>query len=299
MKKALVMLSLALIAPRAWCGGEEDEKSIVNTTLSAVREKSDAFRNVPVRFTVQFNSLGKISNPFFTRFVPTEFVNFYAWASDQPIWRKESYDDLFGMLFLSKESKFLPALYTLKLYDRVELVATVRNTFQGTPWIEVLSFKPVAGKVTTATLAHLFRGEQLMNQRQWELAVQELSLAPGSATTDEIRAAVHKDLGICYLRTGEASKAAAQLHAAISANGGTDPECQRLLDQALLRPEGGLDRVARDSGQPVKEVERPLWEAFEGVQPAQNQGTSNGTPARPSPAPGGAATDVPNNKSGR
>lgn len=285
MDKAHLMLAVALLAPMAWCGGDEDkEVVVVPTTLTSMRERPDAFKHVTVRFTVQFNGLGKVSNPFFTRFVPTDYVNFYGWASEQPIWRKEAYDDLFGMLFLSKESPMLSDLYKLRVYDRIEVEGIVRNTFQNAPWIEVLAFKPISGKVTTATLAHLYRGEDLMKKRQWDLAIRELSLAPAQSAPDEVRSSVHKNLGICYLRQGEVANAVSHLQTAATMTPGGDPECERLLEQAQTRPEKELDRTVRETKEPVRDTQRPLWEAFESVQPAP-------TRPNPNPAPGGAANE--------
>ena len=136
MKKALLMWVVAQLAQPAFCG-VQDHDVVIATTLTAVRGTPDAFKNVAVHFTVQFNQLGKISNPFFTRFVPNDFVNFYGWPSEQPIWRKDVYDDVFGLLFLSKEHKQLTDLYKLKTYDRVDVTGVVRNVFQGAPWVEV------------------------------------------------------------------------------------------------------------------------------------------------------------------
>lgn len=293
MEKAHLMLAMALLTPMAWCGGDDDKDVVVvPTTLTAMRDRPDAFKQVTVRFPLQFNGLGKISNPFFTRFVPTDFVNFYGWATEQPIWRKEAYDDLFGMLFLSKESPMLSELYKLRVYDRIEVEGIVRNTFQGMPWIEVTNFKPVGGKVSTATLAHLYRGEEFMKKRQWELAIHELSLAPAQAAPDDVRAAVHKNLGICYLRQGEVNNGVSQLSTAMGLMKGGDPECERMLEQARTRPESELDRTVRENPQPIKDTQRPLWEIFENVQPQpQSQAAS--------PAPGGAATPETGKPQGR
>ena len=49
----------------------------VPTTLTTVRSEPEAFKNVKVQFTLQFASLGKLSNPFFTKFTPTDYANFY------------------------------------------------------------------------------------------------------------------------------------------------------------------------------------------------------------------------------
>lgn len=268
MKKALFLgvgvgVVVACLARSGWAAAGEDEQ-LVKTNLTNVRLTPDAFKSVSVRFTVQFHQLGKISNPFFTRFVPTDFVNFYGWASEQPIWRKDCYDDVFGLLFLSKENKQLSELYTLKTYERLEVTGVVRNVFQGAPWIEVMSFKRVADKVTTATLAHVYRGEELMKKRQWQMAITELSVAPADGTPVEIQSAVHKNLGICYLRLGESGTAMNHLQNASSLMPGGDPEAELMLASARARPDRELDRAVSPSG--VKEGERPFWEAFEDLR---------------------------------
>src|SRR5690606_20970645 len=113
--------------------------------------------NVRVQMTVQFCSLGRVANPFFTRFEAALYANFYAWPDGEEIWQRERYDDLFGMFFMAKANEKTAALYDLETYDRVHVDAIVRNVFQGSPWIEVLDFEPVEGRVNTATLAHLNR----------------------------------------------------------------------------------------------------------------------------------------------
>ena len=75
-----------------------------------MRAEPEAFSVVTVKFTVQFASLGRISNPFFTKFTSTDYANFYAWGDEQPIWQEPSYNDVFGMLFLSKMSSQLEKL---------------------------------------------------------------------------------------------------------------------------------------------------------------------------------------------
>ena len=108
-------------------------ETVVETTLTRVRLDPEAYRGVRISFPVQFASLGQVHNPFFTRFVPSDYANFYAWADEQPIWRKNEYDDVFGQLFLSKVNEQLPELYDLRVYDRLHIEGVVRNTFQGTP----------------------------------------------------------------------------------------------------------------------------------------------------------------------
>jgi len=262
MTSSLVLtLSLGLL-PQQVITVDQKETQVVETTLSAVRENPDAFLGVTVSVPVQFASLGTIHNPFFTRFVPSEYANFYAWADEQPIWQKPQYDDVFGQFFLSKSSKQLHELYQTRLYERVRLVGIVRNLFQGTPWIEVLELEKLSGAVTTATLAHLYRGEQFMNRRQWQRAISELRLVSSRDAPATVGYHKDKQLGLCYLRIGEAGAAVQHLRAARAvADGTTDLEIARLLATAESTPGLELDRTVNPTS--IRDASRPLWEAFE------------------------------------
>ncbi|HEX6811220.1 MAG TPA: hypothetical protein VF384_06335 [Planctomycetota bacterium] len=234
----------------------------VDTTLSHVRSEPEAFKNVKVRFTIQFASLGSISNPFFTKFTPAEYANFYAWPEEQPIWREKDYHDVFGMLFLSKSHDKLDQLYKLRTFQRLAVTGVVRNTFQGAPWIEVTQFDQLSGQLDTAVLAHLYRGEKFMEQRAWQRAVAELELVPGVGVTDSALRAVRRNLGTCFLRLGEANSAVSYLQAAADMPGPVDAELEHMLAMAKSSPEAGLDRAV-DSGN-LRDSERPMWEAFDG-----------------------------------
>jgi hypothetical protein len=234
----------------------------VQTTLTQVRAEPEAFKNVKVTFTVQFTSLGKISNPFFTKFTPTDFANFYAWGDEQPIWQEQGYNDVFGMLFLSKMHPKLQQLYELRLYQRIKVTGVIRNTFQNLPWIEVTDFEDEEGQLDTAVLTHLYRGEKLMEQRLWQRAIAELSLAPGEGVPQHALRASHRNLGICLLRMGEPQSAIGYLESAAEMSGGKDLEVENLLAMARSQPEAALDRTVDSRG--LKDSERPMWEAFDG-----------------------------------
>jgi hypothetical protein len=234
----------------------------VQTTLTQVRAEPEAFKNVKVSFTVQFTSLGKISNPFFTKFTPTDFANFYAWGDEQPIWQEKVYSDVFGMLFLSKMHPKLEQLYELRLYQRIKVTGVIRNTFQNTPWIEVSDFEVQDSQLDTAVLTHLYRGEKLMEQRLWQRAIAELSLAPGEGVPASALLAAHRNLGVCLLRMGEPQSAIGYLESAASMAKGQDLEIENLLAVARSQPEQALDRTVDSRG--LKDSERPMWEAFDG-----------------------------------
>ncbi len=234
----------------------------VVTTLAQVRAEPEAYKNVKVTFKVQFTSLGRITNPFFTKFTPTDFANFYAWADEQPIWQEKSYNDVFGMLFLSKSHARLEELYSLRLYQRITVIGIIRNTFQNQPWIEVTDFEVAPGQLDTAVLTHLYRGEKLMEQRLWQRAIAELSLAPGAGVPQPALRAVHKNLGVCLLRMGEAQAAIGYLESATQLGNGQDMEIENLIAMAKSQPEQAIDRTVDSRG--LKESERPMWEAFDG-----------------------------------
>lgn len=239
----------------------------VATTLTKVRAEPEAFKNVKVTFTIQFASLGRISNPFFTKFTPTEYANFYAWADDQPIWQQAEYRDVFGMMFLKKTHPQLEELYKLGLYQRMNVTGVVRNTFQNTPWIEVLDYEAVPGQLDAAVLTHLYRGEKLMSQRMWQRAVAELSRVPGSNVPEQAQIVAFRNLGTCMLRMGDPNQAIPYLQSAKSLSNGRDLETSKLLAMAMDSPEVAIDRAVDVKS--LKDSEMPMWEAFQsGKTPA-------------------------------
>jgi hypothetical protein len=264
MKIVLTLgLSLAL-ATTGFAQARDDEPltgKIVHTTLSQIRKTAEAYQGVWVRFPVQFVSIGTVKNPFFTRFVPSRYANFYAWGGEQPIWRKEEYETPFPLLFLPKTSSQLEELYKLKLYTRLDIIGVVRNVFSGEPWIEVSGFTPKSKRVTTSVLSHLYRGEQFMKKREWGKAISELSLAQGENIPEDMLFAMHRNLAICHLRIGEADVAVRHMQLAMSLTKDPDFETRRLAEVAQTTPEKELDRTV--TGVEVADHERPMWEAFE------------------------------------
>lgn len=274
--KIAVSLALTLaLAPLAAAGGGGDDPTakVVSTTLERIRHTPDAYKNVWVKFTVQFASVGKIKNPFFTEFVPSRFTNFYCWGDNQQIWKKDEYKDVFGLLFMAKGNEQVESLYVAKTYDRMIVTGVVRNTFQDEPWIEVTSFAPAPAQVNTATLSHMFRGESYMGKRQWSKAISELSLAPGDNLPTHVLGHIHKHLATCYLRLGESSTAIEHINNAVSMLGEVDEETRAMARLAVDDPARYLDRTLTDTQ--IGDHERPMWEAFE-----PRQGS---TPAAPEP----------------
>lgn len=246
---------------------EKDRTQTIDTTLEQIRATPEAFKTVRVRFDIQFDSLGRISNPFFTRFISSEYTNFYAWGGNQPIWRLKSYKDVFGMLFISKSSPTLEQIHRLDIYDRVRCEAIVRNTFQGAPWIEVVDVKRIAGSVDTPTLAHLYRGETFMQRRDWKKAISEFSRASGGSQPSFVQSAIQRNIGLCHLRMGEAEEGRACLQRALRLSERKDRELVALERRARQQPGAELDMEIDDAQ--VPDSQRPMWEAFNEGSTAQ------------------------------
>jgi hypothetical protein len=258
-------------------GGEKAKA--VSTTLTKIRKTPDAFKNVRVRFAIQFVSLGKVQNPFFTRFVPQRFANFHCWADEQQIWNRSQYEDIFGLLFMAKDNEQLSAIYKMKAYQRIMVTAVIRNTFQGDPWIEVVQFEHLEKAVDTASLSHLFRGHLCMQKKQWGRALAELSLAPGDHLPDHVMARIHKDLARCYMGLGESVTASHHLRQAAAKLQTMDSELRQMAHVAKLRP-GAL--LSPAPGSPMKGHQRPMWEAFVDETRPKKAAV---VPERPAPAP--------------
>ncbi|MEE2887077.1 MAG: hypothetical protein VX951_06560 [Planctomycetota bacterium] len=259
MNIALTLGLTLAITPAFELGGDQALGKVVQTTLTKIRKSPNAYKNVWVSFPIQFVSLGKVENPFFTQFVPQSFANFYCWADEQQIWNRKQYEDVFGLLFMAKENEKLSEIYKMKVYQRIRVTGIVRNTFQGEPWIEITDFKVLDKAVDTASLSHMYRGHSFMQKRKWARALSELSLAPGNHLPDHVMGQIHKDLALCHLRLGESDTAARHLEQAVSKLKTLDPETRRMARMAKIKPQTFMDPDARAK---LEDHERPMWEAF-------------------------------------
>lgn len=232
-----------------------------DTTLQTIRDIPDAFKNVWVRFTGQFFSVGPIHNPFFTRFTRADYVNFAVWAHDQKIWEKEEFDNPCSTLFCSKASgDLLTTVYDLQMYERVRVTGIVRNTFKGEPWIEVNRVEPIAGRITTASLTHLGRARRMIQNHRWQQATVELNLASSQSLTEHARGWVHAYLGLCYMRVGKPNEAEDHLEVAAGLLP-QEQDVQEWLDGLARDPRGEVDTHVTMSQ--VRSGDRPMWEAVE------------------------------------
>lgn len=262
MKIAISLgLSLALTPTLLAQVDNKPQGKVVTTTLEKIRRTPEAYKKVWVEFTVQFATMGRVENPFFTEFVPERYVNFYCWGDNQKIWHKRSFKNVFGMMFMAKAAKQSKDLYDLDCYSRIQVTGLVKNIFQGDPWIEVTKFTPVAGAVNTAALTHMHRGDKAMSQRQWTKAIAQYSMAPADDMPAHVKGELHRGLGKAYLRLGEQQQAVQHIDQAVALIPEMDKELAELAHVARSNPGAYLDRQV--TATQVADHERPMWEAFD------------------------------------
>ncbi len=243
------------------------------TTIEAVRQSPQAFKNVWVTFTAQFHSIGELHNPFFTRFTRSDYVNFAAWSTEQKIWERKEFDNPCATLFCDKkQDELLSTVYGLRRYTRIKLTGIIRNAFQGQPWIEITAIEPLEGRLTTASLMHMSRAFQMMDAHKWQAASVELNLASSEQLTEHARGWVHAYQGLCLLRLGRPSGASKQLKVAH----GLLPDESRVtgwLETCAKDPRSGVDQQITTAQ--VRRGDRPMWEAVD----TANSRSKSKTPA--------------------
>jgi hypothetical protein len=232
------------------------------TTLEGVRANATAFKNVYVTFTCQFQGIGGVHNPFFTRFTRSEYANFAVWGDNQKIWLKEEYQNPLPGLFVQKNGRddTLKLLYRLRRYQRIRIVGVVRNVFRDEPWLDVISIEEVGGKVTIPTLAHMHKASDYMAQRKWAQAGTELNQAMTGGLPDFYMGWIHANLGECFMRLGKPDAALSQLSNAKAYL----PEVRsisRNIELVAKDPKAAVD--TQDGGKVVPKNLEPIWLAVE------------------------------------
>ena len=178
---SLVLLTMTLIAPSSlFAQGEgwwDDLYEQRPVTLDQVRAEPHAFRNIDISFVVQFNAIGAIDNPYYTRFERDQYVNFSAWDDAVHLWQRAVYKDSFPYLFMSRISKQSQELLRATRYQRFVVAGRVSSVFRGQPWIEVMGIKPLKGALTEPSLIHIVKANELKKIRRFDAAAGEFALA--------------------------------------------------------------------------------------------------------------------------
>lgn len=146
-------------------------------TLGDLMKAPEAYRGIHVRLTIAFSDLGKLENPFFTRFTTNNYMNFAAWDDSQAIWQKDEFLKSYPLLFARRTTPVCDDFADAKRFDRFAVEAVVQDTFRGKPWIEVLSARKEEASLSHGALRHLHHAHQQSDRGNYSLAQGEVNRA--------------------------------------------------------------------------------------------------------------------------
>jgi tetratricopeptide (TPR) repeat protein len=223
--KTLIPLALLLITLTAssdlsaqgegWWDDLYEQRPV---TLDQVLAEPHAYRNIDISFVVQFNSIGSIDNPYYTRFERDHYVNFSAWGDPAHLWRRSVYKASFPYLFMSRISKQSKDLLRANRYQRFVVAGRVASVFRGQPWIEVMGIKPLKGALTEPSLIHIVKANELKRIRRFDAAAGEFALADIPTLPVSVRTECLTQQAYCLSMANRYSDALRSLQQALALN---------------------------------------------------------------------------------
>ncbi|MEZ6194976.1 MAG: hypothetical protein R3F20_04480 [Planctomycetota bacterium] len=195
----VIAVVLSLVAPLAfgtdsWWDDAYEQKTV---KLSDIVKTPKAYKGVDVTFVVQFNSVGSIDNPFYTKFEKDQFVNFSVWGDESQLWVKDQYKNDFPYMFIDRIKKDAQAILTAQTYDRFIVTGRVESIFRGKPWIEVTGLKPLETKLTEPALIRMVKAYQLKGHRRFDAAAAEFRLAQVATLPEGVKNLTLREEGMC------------------------------------------------------------------------------------------------------
>ncbi len=164
--RAALLAALLAFAPSAPASaGWWDELGVPRpVTFESVRRAPDTWRDVPVILSAQFAGARRVGNPYFTQFTPASWRAFATWSADTPQSARRD-DDAFARLFVRRGGATDRRAATLKIGQRIELRAVVRDTVRGEPWLEVLEITGDGDPLNALEQAELSLADRFLERR--------------------------------------------------------------------------------------------------------------------------------------
>ena len=159
---------------------ERDAKAPAVLPLTTWRELTDhpgRYTNKRLRLILQFQARVAAWNPYLTRFGMRDYGAYQFWGDDQRLWSLTDYQTAPVRLFARKHSVPELVLETARPYSRFEVEIVVREVFVDQPWAEIDSAVRLDEHVSEGTLIHASRATELMQNKSWKLAENELDQA--------------------------------------------------------------------------------------------------------------------------
>lgn len=191
---ALIALAAPAIAQDSWWNDAYEQKTV---RLADILKTPRAYKGLDVSFVVQFNAVGSLDNPFYTKFEKDQYVNFSAWGDEARLWVKSEYKGDYPYLFIDRIKKDSQTILNAKSYDRFLVTGRVESIFRGKPWIEVKGLKPLEGKMTEPALIRMVKAYKLKSHRRFDAAASEFHLAAVKSLPTHVTGVVLREKGTC------------------------------------------------------------------------------------------------------
>ncbi|MEN8151750.1 MAG: hypothetical protein ABFS86_18180, partial [Planctomycetota bacterium] len=195
----MLLLILAPAAQAGWWDSLSDAKKV---KLEELIKDPHGWKGKQVSFVCTFHKVSTIFNPYYTRFVPDEYVNFAVWPLSRKLWIKEQYLETHKFLFMEKDHNQYRKLMGLEKFTRVQVYGFVQSSFKGVPWIEVRGIRVLSGGITKDALKCIILGDRAAARKNYQAAMGQYDKAAGMSLPEEVLASVSKKRATTLHRLG-------------------------------------------------------------------------------------------------
>ena len=195
-----------------WWGDLFDEDKIIS--LNDVLKEPMSYRGKTVTFIAQFHKLGKIDNPFYTKFESEWYLNFSIWADEAPLWTRKGYREDFQYIFIRRNAKLASKILHAPLYARFVFVVEVSDIFKGKPWMEVTGLTQLDAQMNESSLIHMVKGFTLKRVGRHAAAAREFAAADHKTLPLHVRLKLMMEEAGAWAADGKKENAARALRLA-------------------------------------------------------------------------------------
>ncbi len=193
-------------ASAGWWDGIGSSETI---DLRDIIDSPRKWKGKEVTFECYFHEVTSFYNPYYTRFLPAQYVNFSVWPAGTRLWNKEEYSHSFHFLFLEKDHKRFGHLVGLKKFTHLKLRGYVQNTFKNVPWIEIRAVEVIESGFSRDSLREIILGDRAADREQWAIALGHYDRAATASLPREVMSGIEKKRGQAFEGMGQHEAATA------------------------------------------------------------------------------------------
>lgn len=300
--RSIAALTLLFLLPLATFQGTSrraiaDDPSyysnFAKVTLHDLRANPTSFKTAQVRFHAYYHKIESIFSPFYTPFLPEQYIAFSIWEDDKKLWLKKDRMADFPFCFMRKDNKYITELTTTAKYTPIEVICTVKNDFNNTPWLEVdTAHATGATALTDKSLHHLVAGYEYLNGGQPALAEHEFWESLKYKLPDDAHLTVLLELGKIAFEAKRWKESEEYAHEALEmdSNNQTAADLYRASREEIVRayntgaPHGMNGPTGTDNAHPIPAKDTRDRRSSEAPTPASNPAVAQAGPAPSSDA---------------